>query len=391
MTFVNWLTEFGITDSLDIAFMSLIIYSVFVWFKKTRAAFVLTGIIIISGVYLIAREFNLFLTAAVFQGFFAVILVAVVVIFQEELRHFFEQVAVWSLERRLSTREFRLLSHPEVETLMRTLNDFAREKTGALVVLRGKDLIMRHLNGGVELQGKLSEPLLKSIFDSHSMGHDGAVVIERGIVTRFACHLPLSKNFKSIGHTGTRHAAALGLSELTDALCLVVSEERGTISAARNGEIHPVKDTEELSLVLHRFYQDITPGKATKLWQDFFKKNSREKIIALSMTLALWFVLVHGSKLVTKTYTVPVEYSVLPSTLTVTKIFPTEVDVAFSGPRRAFYSLNKKKIKVFVKLWNLKEGTKTIKLSRSELSFPKDIALETIEPPAIEVHLKKSP
>jgi len=232
MKIISLLQGLGITGFLDITFMSLLIYSVLVWFKKTKAAFVLTGILIIAGVYILAREFNLLLTATVFQGFFAVILVAVIVIFQEELRHFFEQVAVWSLNRRLTKRESMRLSHPEVETLVRTAVDLSREKVGALIVIRGKDMIIRYLNGGVDLDGTLSEHLLKSLLDPHSIGHDGAVVIERGRITKFSSFLPLSKNLESIKHTGTRHAAALGLAEATDAFCIVVSEERGNISVA---------------------------------------------------------------------------------------------------------------------------------------------------------------
>ena len=274
MEFFNFFKEIGIAGFIDILFMSLVIYSVLIWFKKTKAAFVLTGIIIMAGVYLFAREFDLSLMASVLQGFFAVILIVVVVIFQEELRHFFEKIAVWSLNRK--SQKPMQLSRPEVETLVRTLNDFAHDKIGALIVIQGKDLVMRHLDGGVELHGNLSETLLKSIFDPHSSGHDGAVVIERDQVSRFSCQLPLSKDFKTLGQTGTRHAAALGLSELTDALCLVVSEERGTIVIARNGALQTVNDSETLSKIIKNFYQEISPPPVNKLWQEFFKKNSRE-------------------------------------------------------------------------------------------------------------------
>jgi len=383
MEFLNFLKEIGVTGFIDILFMALIIYSLLIWFKKTKAAFVFTGIIITAGIYLFAREFDLFLTASVFQGFFAVILIVLVVIFQEELRHFFEKIAVWSLNQK-SQKPMRL-SRPEVETLVRTLNDFAHEKTGALIVIQGKDLIMRHVEGGVELRGKLSEPLLKSIFDPHSFGHDGAVVIERDQISRFACQLPLSRDFKTLGQTGTRHAAALGVSELTDALCLVVSEERGTITIAHQGVFQTVQDSETLSQIIKNFYQDISPHPANKLRQEFFKKNSREKVIALGMALALWVVLVYGSKLVYKTYTVPIEFSDLPLGLAVEKITPEDVEVSFSGPRRAFYFFSKKKVKVFLKFWNVKEGRHRIKVLRSDLSFPKGMVLENLDPSAVSV------
>jgi len=387
MKYFNFFQEIGITGVIDITFMSLIIYGLLVGFKRTKAGFVFTGIIILAGVYLFAREFNLALTAAVFQGFFAIILILVIVIFQEELRHFFEKIAIFSLNRKSSFPLFN--PYPEVELLVRTLNDFSQKRIGALIVIQGKDLLLRHLHGGVELQGKLSEPLLKSIFDPHSPGHDGAVIIERNKVSWFSCQLPLSKNFKILGNFGTRHAAGLGLSELTDALCIIVSEERGTITLARHGQLQTVKDTETLNQVIKYFYQEIAPRPESRLWSEIFRKNSREKIIAVGLTVALWFVLVYGSKLVYKTYTVPIQYSALPPGLVVEKITPPEIEVSFSGPRREFYFFSKHKIKIFLKFWKLEEGRHRIRISRSEISFPKGIVLENLDPPTVRVIIKK--
>lgn len=388
--YLDWLTAIGITGFLDILIMSLLLYSVLVWFKKTKAAFVLTGILIIAGVYLVARELNLYLTAQVFQAFFAVILVALIVIFQEELRQFFEQVAVWSLNRGQERGSARL-SRPEVEVLVNALTDLAQQRIGALVVVRGRDLVMRHLVGGVDLDGRVSEPLLKSIFDPHSIGHDGAVIIDRGRISRFSCQLPLSKSLVGNGPAGTRHAAALGLAELTDALCVVVSEERGSISIAHQGRIEEVSGPEALRKTIDRFYQEITPVEpGRRSLQDFFKKNSREKVVALGMALALWLVVVYGSKPVYKTYTVPVKYSVLPSTLTLRALSPKEVDVRLSGPRRAFYFLSAQKVKLFVKLWNLERGFHKIKINRADLSFPKSLVLEGVEPPTLRIYLEET-
>ena len=103
--------------------------------------------------------------------------------------------------------------------------------------------------------GKISEPLLKSIFDPHSPGHDGAVIIENDQIARFAAHLPLSKDFQQLAHVGTRHSAALGLAELSDAMCIAVSEERGKISVARNGRLRQVDNMQELGSLLQKFLQ----------------------------------------------------------------------------------------------------------------------------------------
>lgn len=388
MDLIQFLKEIGISGFFDIAFMSLLIYTLLVLFKKTKAGFILTGIIIIAVVYLLARQFNLVLTASVLQAFFAVILVAIIIIFQEEIRHFFEQIAVWSLNPKLSRKKPISTKPGEIQVLARTLQDLANKKIGALIVIPGKDLIYRHLHGGIDLDGELSEPLLKSLFDPHSVGHDGAVVIENGLITKFSCHLPLSRNFDKLRYHGTRHAAALGLAELTDALCLVVSEERGTISVARNGELRQIGG-EQLNLILEKFYEEINPPFNAAPWYDIFKRNYKEKVIAVVLTIALWFVFVYGSNLQYKSFIVPVEPAELPRGYVITEIDPKEVKVTFVGPRRNFYFFNAREIKLFLPIPGVSNSTRTVTISESNFSFPQDISLESIVPRKVTVRIEK--
>ena len=393
MTLSNILDPFqaiGLSGLLDILFMSVLIYTLIVWSKRTKAASVLTGILIVAGVYLIARQFNLSLTAAIFEQFFAIILIALIIIFQEELRYFFERIATWSFKRTFLGKEDTRLDREEVEVLVRTLNDLAREKIGALVVIRGRDLIIRHLQGGEDCNGRLSESLLRSLFDTHSKGHDGAVVIEGNLVTQFSVHLPLSKNLKKLGEGGTRHAAALGLSERCDALCLVVSEERGTISVASNGEIRIVRDTDHLTRLLRSFYHTISPKGQTKAWEDHIKKNWRDKLVSLALAGALWFVLVDGSKTAYRTLSIPISYGDLPETWTVESITPEEVSVTFRGVRRAFYFVRTNDIEVNVPL-RLETGTQRFRLGPGRMVFPKNLVLETVEPNFVEIDVKEVP
>jgi len=385
---VGLLAEIGLSGLSDVLLMTLFVYTVLVWFKRTRAGFVLTGIIIIGFVYLIARQFNLLLTASVLQAFFAVILVAIIVIFQEELRHFFEQVAVWSLNPHLRRRP-NIMQQRTVEILVRTLTDFANAHIGALVIVRGKDPVVRHLNGGVDLNGDLSEALLKSLFDPHSMGHDGAVAIEGERITQFSCHLPLSKNFKKLQRSGTRHAAALGLAELTDAMCFAVSEEQGTVSVARFGEITEVQEPERLHTIISRFYQETQPQGENKSWKDFVTKNSREKAIALVLTLALWFVLVHESRIVQTSLQLPVEYTPPTPPLSVASVTPKTVEVTVSGPRRAFYLMNGREPHLLIKLRGVDAGTRRIALAPTNFTFPKEISVDEIEPRHVTVQIEQ--
>ncbi len=246
----------GIPDILDILFVAVLLYTATAFLKQTRAAFIIRGIFILAAIYILARYLDLQLTAWIFQGFFAIFLIIIVVIFQEELRQIFERIAVWSLARKGG----RSLRSNTADILVGTIADLAKDKIGALIVVEGKDPIARHLMGGIEMEGKISEPLLKSIFDPHSPGHDGAVIVEHDRITLFAAHLPLSKDFQQLTNVGTRHSAALGLAELSDAFCIAVSEERGTISVARAGRLRPVSNIQELSLLLQGFLQEKYPA-----------------------------------------------------------------------------------------------------------------------------------
>ncbi|MCI0530368.1 MAG: diadenylate cyclase [candidate division Zixibacteria bacterium] len=388
MNLLNYLSGLGIFNLLDLIVMALLIYSALVWFKRTQAAFVLFGMALIAGVYVVARFFGLYLTTAVFQGFFAVILIAVIVIFQEEIKQFFEQIASRSIIKNIGRKKPSPVFHRESEVIVRTLTDLAKENIGALVVLRGKSPVVRHLDGGIELHGELSESILKSIFDPHSYGHDGAVIIESNRITQFSSHLPLSKNFEKLAYMGTRHAAALGLSEVTDALCLVVSEERGRISVARFGDIRHVDNPDELTSILDGFYREVEPAYHPRPWTDFFKKNYREKMIAIAVTMVLWFVLVYGGKTEYKNINVPVEYANLPAELKVLQVEPKVVELTISGPRRAFYFFNENRVKINLSLFTSRPGSFKKTVSGSDIQLPTGIVLDRIEPSAIEFEIE---
>ena len=385
MDILRTLKDVGILGWIDILLMSVLIYIILAWVKRKRAVFVLTGIIICALIYLLAYQLNLYLITYVLRAFFAVILIALIIIFREELRDLFEQIAVWSIRRKRSMVPSS--RNPLVETLVRTVTDLGREKIGALIVLRGKNMLARRLEGGTELNGEVSDTILKSIFDPHSPGHDGAVLIEGTRIRRFGCHLPLSKNFQELVHQGTRHAAALGLAEVTDAMVLVVSEERGTLSVAEHSRLKPVADGGKMGAILEDFYQRTAPQPLHRNWKEFFKKNYWEKVLAFAMALSMWFVLVYESNLIHRSFEVSVQYPQLNQNLTVKEITPKTISVTFSGPSNAFHFLNEKNIRLSLKLKNPKPGTRQVELKDSNLSYPKDISLVKMDPERVQVKI----
>ena len=378
----------GWSGLIDIVLMSVLIYTLIVWFKRSKAVFVLIGLFIVGVIYNAAREFNLQLLAAMFQGFFTVFPIAIIVIFQEEIKHLFERVAMWSLNRGLTRQQVLHLSRQETQILVRAVKDLADARIGALIVLRGRDAIIRHINGGWDLHGELSEPVLKSLFDPHSVGHDGALIIDGNRILQFGCHLPLSKDLKKIPAGGTRHAAALGLAELTDAFCIVVSEERGTVSVAKDGEIEVVEDTERLNLMLERFYDDTRPAAHSQGWTHHLTRNFKEKVIAIGLTMTLWFFYVHEGRLTYKTFHVPVEYTNLADDLQVAEIIPSRVEVTLSGPRRYFYFTNTNRIRLVLNMGNEEAGFQIQTVQKSNLIFPEKLQLETIAPPKVKLVLR---
>ena len=376
----------GITDVVDILVVAVLLYTATAWLKDTRAAFIIRGIFILAVIYILARYLDLQLTAWIFQGFFAIFLIIIVVIFQEELRQIFERIAVWSL----ATKPPRPLRSDAVDILIGTLADLAKEKIGALVVVEGHDPIDRHIMGGIELGGKISEPLLKSVFDPHSPGHDGAVIIENDRISRFAAHLPLSNNFQQLINVGTRHSAALGLTELSDALCIAVSEERGTISFARNGRLRQVDNIQELGLLLRRFLQEKYPSSERRTFSlALVRENWVVKLVTFSLAVGLWYVLIPGSSTVEVTYKLPVQVQNLPADYHVEEVMPSQVNATFTGPRRAFYFFDPGKLKVTVDLSATDTGRKVLRLTEQNVQHPQDLTLQQLDPQTLRVSVRK--
>jgi diadenylate cyclase len=384
---LNPLFNIRIADVVDILFVATMFYTASVWVKQTRAAFIVRGLFILVVVYIVARQFGLELTAWIFQGFFAIFLIIVVVIFQEELRQLFERIAVWSF----TTQRPSPLRSETADILTRTLADLARDRVGALVVIQGKDPLGRHITGGIESDAKLSEPIVKSIFDPHSPGHDGAVIIERDRISRFAAHLPLSKDLSQLSDVGTRHSAALGLAELTDALCLVVSEERGRISVARNGRLSAITNPQELGLQLHQFLHEKYPPATEQKWLSvqLLRENWLAKAVTVCLAIGLWYVLVPGSEKIEATYNVPVAVDNLPQELTLDSVKPDRVQATLVGPKRAFYLFDPSKLKVTVDASLIDSGRRTFRITEQNLSFPKDLNLQDLTPTTLQISVSR--
>jgi uncharacterized protein (TIGR00159 family) len=381
------LLQLGWQDGVDIALVSTLVYTAIVLMRRTRAAFAAIGILMLGGLYIAARALDLRLTAWLLQGFFAVSLIILVVIFQEELRQLFERIALYGM-RRVGERPLTL---DPTDVVLRCASDFARERVGALIVLPGTQPVNRHIQGGVELGGRLSVPLLKSIFDPHSPGHDGAAIVDGDRVVSFAAHLPLSTDFAQLTGRGTRHSAALGLAERTDALCLVVSEERGEVSVANRGRLVTLGQPHEVGFVVREFLSSVHPQQRRSAWSRLLRENWVEKLASVALVMGLWYLFIPGSRPSTFVYTVPVRVENVSADYVVESVDPTEVTVVFTGMRRAFYLFDTKSLAVRLDATLAGEGRRTFTISGEELRYPEDITLAAVKPNRVRVTLRRGP
>ncbi|MFA5323105.1 MAG: diadenylate cyclase [Smithella sp.] len=377
-----------VQDILDVIIIALMIFALLTWFKTRASRFVLIGITLLGGVYLAARFFQLYMTTIVLQGFFAISLFVLVVIFQEDLRGFFERLAMLGN----IGRKFPSLSGLKgtAEVLSQTAANLAKKRIGALIVLQGIDPLERHVNGGTNLDGIVSEPLLESLFDPHSIGHDGAVIINGNKVKRFGCHLPLSVNTAKYENIGLRHTAALGLAERSDAICIVVSEERGTLSLAYLGNITVVSNAASLHEALDQFYIRNTPGEKSHPALNWLKENTLEKIIALMMACLLWVAFGYQRDIVRRDFIVPIEYKNIPQNWQIDEPQINETKIILQGPDQAFRLLDERSLKLSLDLSSVMDKKREFNLNADMINTPSNLAVADIVPSKIHVYASKS-
>ena len=371
--------SFRIQDLIDICLIGVAFYGLLVWFRKTRSRLVLAGIGLLGLVYFLSRWLQLYMTAVLLQSLFAVIIFALIVLFQEELRRFFERIAMWGGFRK---RPPVTSSEHLVETLAQTAASLARKKSGTLIVLQGAEPLDRHIQGGVRLDGILSEELLESIFDPHSVGHDGAVIVESGKVSQFGCHLPLSSNFPQFGNLGLRHTAALGLSEISDSLCIVVSEERGTISIAQNGELKVLDNAAQLKVALDDFYSRQSPGEKKSIFS-WFGAHLAEKVAAVLLALLMWIGLGYQRETVQRDYIVPIEYRNIAPEWVIEEPKLVDAKIMLMGPEQAFRLFDASGLKISLDLSKLKQGGQEIALTKDMIKTPGSLTVVGLKPDRI--------
>lgn len=370
---------------LDITIITALIYGVIVLFRKTKSLPIIVGVLSLTALYGISTLLNLPLTQTVFQAFFSMFLVILAIIFQRELRRFFELVGVLGIKRTMI---------PATDTTLKLIASmtqrFSDTKTGILIVFPGRENVDRFLEGGVILNGKVSEALLLSLFDDSTPGHDGAIVIDGDKVKKFSVHLPLAENIEAVKKFGTRHRAALGLSEACDALTLVVSEERGTISIGRNKQLIALKPGDNLEKMLRDFYEEKFPKKSISNYTRWFQENVTTLFTALGIAFVVWGIFTSQTSLTQRKFVVPIEFTDVPKQYVVSDSIPEEVVVTLSGRSSELDLLKPSDLKASADLEGMKPGWHRVIIRKEDIRHPSNIDIEQTDPGSIQINITKS-
>ena len=283
-SFVNdylvWLSipKLTLTDILEILILAFLIYHIVNWIKNTRAWMLVKGIIVLVIFSLIAYVLNFNVILWIISRTINVGIIAVVILFQPELRKALEQLGRKNIVSSFITfddqkEKNERFSDKTISEIVRATFELSKTKTGALMVVEQNILLNEYERTGIVIDSAMSSQLLINIFEHNTPLHDGAVLIRENRIVAATCYLPLSDNMELSKDLGTRHRAAVGISEVSDSLTIIVSEETGKVSIAISGVLIRNVDGDYLKNKLQSLQKRSAEVKKIKLWRGRLKNE----------------------------------------------------------------------------------------------------------------------
>ncbi|MDR1496296.1 MAG: diadenylate cyclase CdaA [Clostridiales Family XIII bacterium] len=271
--FARLATGFGILDIIDIGIIAFIIYKALGFIRESRAEQIVKGFIILILAAFLSGVFHLYALKWILNGVMTFGIIALVVVFQPELRRVLEYIG----RGRIFTMKFTAVDSEIVKStasaIAKTVGEFSNGKTGALIVMERDVSLDDFAETGTLLDAGVTAELLKNIFYLGAPMHDGAVIIRGGRVFAAGCILPLSKNLGLPKELGMRHRAGIGITEVSDAYCIIVSEETGIISAAYDGKIMRFLDVKTVEKEILNMFLDESAGSGKTGLAGLFRRN----------------------------------------------------------------------------------------------------------------------
>jgi len=366
---------------LDILLMAAGLFFLYRTLLRLGTWKIMAGIIMALVVFILANALQLKGIEWIYHNVSNVAVLGLIIIFQPELRKILEKAVSVSPHR--SRGQDADLHSLVGEALVK----LAQERCGAIIVFPGKEPLSDKISGGYQLNAVPSLPLILSIFDSNSPGHDGAVIIEGGKLTQFGVRLPMSQSTRLSEEYGTRHHAAMGLAEQTDALTLVVSEERGQVSVFANGGMHPLRTAEQITqaIVVHQRQMGFfNRDKALKIR----KRTIFQCIASLVIAVVFWSTLaISHREVVERVLPVNIDYTSPADDLVLVGEKANEVKLYLSGPKLEMDNLASNPPSVKIDLSKMVKGSQTIIVTRENLRLPRGITLLDSSPQQLKLTL----
>ena len=367
-------------DMVDIVLNSYIMFRLYVLFRGTNVIRVIAGLALLWVFQRTAAGLGLIVTSWAMQGIIAGGALIIIIVFRNEIRNVLQaknlRAILWGFPHK-SVRT-------PIDSIVEGVYELARSHIGALIVLPGKEDIGEDIQGGIRWQGLVSREMLVSIFWDGNPVHDGAVVIVGDRVTRVGAILPLSQSDDLPQHYGTRHRAACGLTEQSDCMVIVVSEERGRVVVSKSGVLTPIKDNLALKTTLRQHLGvAVEPDDVRR--RESFELGTAAAICVMCMAV-VWFSFARGLETLTS-LEVPVEYVNRDSRMQILYASDNTVRVHLSGSGALINSMRPDQVRITLDLSGAVNGENNFTITSDNIAVPPGVRLNRIEPSEIKVAL----
>ncbi|UCE54918.1 MAG: diadenylate cyclase [Desulfobacterales bacterium] len=377
---ISFFYSFRWQDILDITVTSYILFRFYILFRGTNVFRILIGMTILWFFQRFAVSLGLVVTSWVVQGVAAVAALIIIVVFRNEIRSVLQARNLKSLLWGFSYKTV----NTTIEFIVDSVFNMAQRKCGALIVFPGKEDLEEEIQRGIPWKGVISNEMISSIFWPDNPVHDGAAIIRGNQIIEVCAILPLSHRSDLPSHYGTRHRAALGLAESTDAMVIVVSEERGDVLVAKDSHLREVKQKRGLEKKLQE-HMGLVPKK-----KPFVRKESFETVMAALLSIifitGVWYNVTSGRDTLV-TLRIPIEYKNRKPAMEILQRSANAVSLDLSGSGALIKSIKPDQIQVSLDLNKAVVGNNSYTVTRENISLPPGILLKSVYPTEINVEL----
>ena len=379
-TLFHFLSTIRWQDVVDIILNSYILIRLYVLFRGTNVFRVLVGMAFLWFFQRIAVSIGLIVTSWAMQGITAVAALIIIVVFRNEIRSVLQaknlRAILWGFSQ-------KTVSSP-IEIIVDSVYDLAQRRSGALIVFPGKEDLEEVIQSGIRWSGLVSKEMIMSIFWHDNPVHDGAAIIQGNQVSEVGVILPLSNRKDLPSYYGTRHRAAAGLAETTDALVIVVSEERGHVVVAKGSDVRVIHQRAELAQILREHV-----GVTTAQWGHLRKEKLRFSIAVIGSIIVItgvWFSFTRGLETMT-TFEIPIEYMNRDPKMEILDTSVNAVRLHLSGSGALIKSMQPNQVQVRLDLSKAVIGRNTFTIIPENVALPPGVFVKKVDPPVLEVTL----